>query len=75
MLDSSIPYYQSELGNGLCYEITFNEYDRFVISAGSPAKPDAKYKIADVSLEYKIVIQLDLARCITMHAGLNWLKI
>ena len=28
MLDSSMPYYQSGLGNRLCYEITFNDYNR-----------------------------------------------
>ena len=28
MLDSLIPYYQLELGNRLCYEITFNDYGR-----------------------------------------------
>ena len=27
MLDSMIPYYQSELGNRLCNEIMFNDYD------------------------------------------------
>ena len=32
MLDSLMPYYQSELGNRLCYEITFNDYDRVIIS-------------------------------------------
>ena len=32
MLDSLMSYYQSELGNRLCYEITFNDYDRVIIS-------------------------------------------
>ena len=27
MLDSTIPYYQAGLGNRLCYEITFNNYE------------------------------------------------
>ena len=27
MLDSSMPYYQVGLGNRLCYEITFNDYN------------------------------------------------
>ena len=27
MQDSTMPYYQSGLGNGLCYEIMFNDYD------------------------------------------------
>ena len=28
MLDSAAPYYQADLGNRLCYEITFNDYNR-----------------------------------------------
>ena len=67
MLDSTIPYYQSRLGNRLCYEITFNDYDRVIVSPGSPVKPDTKYKIMDVSLKYEIVSQPDFARCITME--------
>ena len=67
MLVSLIPYYQSGLGNRLYYEITFNNYDWVIISPGSPAKPDAKYKIMDVSLEYETVTQPDLTRCITME--------
>ena len=45
----------------------FNNYDQVIILPGSPAKPDAMYKIMDVSLEYKIVTQPDLARHITME--------
>ena len=36
MLDSMMPYYQLGLGNQLCYEITFHDYDRVIISPGSP---------------------------------------
>ena len=65
MLDSAAPYYQVGLGNRLCYEITFNDYNRVTKSAVSSTKvPDAKYKITDISLEYEIVTQLDLARSI-----------
>ena len=67
MLDSMIPYYQSGLGNRLCYEIMFNNYDRVIVSPGSPSKLDAKYKITDVSLEYEIVTQPGLARHIAME--------
>ena len=63
MLDSSIPYYQAGLGNRLCYEITFNDYNR-VIKA---AKPDAKYKISDISLEYEIVTHPVLANSIKLE--------
>ena len=62
MLDSASPYYQAGLGNRLCYEITFNDYNRVINS--SVAAPDAMYKITDISLEYEIVTQPDLARSI-----------
>ena len=65
MLDSAAPYYQAGLGNRLCYELTFNDYNRVTKSrVSSPKVPDAKYKITDISLEYKIVTQPDLARSI-----------
>ena len=53
MLDSALPFYQVGLRNRLCYELTFNDYNRVVKSA--VVSPDAKYKITDISLEYKIV--------------------
>ena len=62
MLDSSAPYYQAGLGNRLCYEITFNEYNRVINSTG--AAPDAKYEISNISLEYEIVTQPTLTRSI-----------
>ena len=43
MLDSSAPYYQAGLRSRLCYEITFNDYNRVIKSA--VASPDAKYVI------------------------------
>ena len=63
MLDSAAPYYQA--GLGLCYELTFNDYNRVTKSrVSSPKVPDAKYKITDISLEYEITTQPDLARSI-----------
>ena len=62
MLDSSALYYQAGLGNRLCYEITFNDYNRVIKSA--VASPDAKYEISNISLEYEIVTQPTLARSI-----------
>ena len=63
MLDSASPYYQAGLGNRLCYELTFNDYNRVIKSrVSSPKVPDAKYKITDISLEYEIATQPDLAR-------------
>ena len=65
MLDSAAPYYQAGLGNKLCYELTFNDYHRVTKSGvSSPKVPDAKYKITDISLEYEITTQPDLARSI-----------
>ena len=65
MLDSAAPYYQAGLRNRLCYELTFNDYNRVTKWATSPKAPDAKYKITDISLEYEIATQLDLARSIS----------
>ena len=62
MLDSAAPYYQAGLRNRLCYEIMFNNYNRVINS--SVASSDAKYKITDISLEYEIITQPDLARSI-----------
>ena len=65
MLDSAAPYYQAGLGNRLCYELTFNNYNRVTKSGvSSPKVPDAKHKITDISLEYEIATQPDLARSI-----------
>ena len=58
MLDSAAPYYQAGLGNRLCYELTFNDYNQVTKSGISSLKgPDAKYKITDISLEYEIATQ------------------
>ena len=44
MLDSAAPYYQAGLMNRLCYELTFNNYNRVTKSGVSlPKVPDAKY--------------------------------
>ena len=65
MSDSAAPYYQAGLGNRLCYKLTFNDYNRVTKSAvSSPKVPDAKYKIIDISLEYEIATEPDLARSI-----------
>ena len=65
MLDSAAPYYQAGFGNRLCYELTFNDYNPVTKSGvSSPKVPDAKYKITDISLEYEIATQPNLARSI-----------
>ena len=62
MLDSAMPYYQAGLRNRLSYELKFNDYNRVIKSA--VASPDAMYKITDISLEYDIITQPELARSI-----------
>ena len=65
MLDSAAPYYEAGLQSRLCYELTFSYYNRVSKSGvSSPKRPDAKYKITDIFLEYEIVTQPDLARSI-----------
>ena len=51
------------LRNRLSYELKFNDYNRVIKSA------DAEYKITDISLEYEIVTQPDLARSIPDEYG------
>ena len=64
-LDSAAPYYQAGLGNRLCYELTFNDYNRVTKSGVSSRKvPDAKHKITEIFLEYKTATQPDLTRSI-----------
>ena len=65
MLDSAAPNNQAGLRNRLCYMLMFNDYNRVTKSrVSSPKVSDAKYKITDISLEYEIVTQPDLARSI-----------
>ena len=65
MLDSAAPYYQAGLENRLCYELTFNDYNRVTKSGvSSPKVPDANYKITDISLEYEIATQPDLTKSV-----------
>ena len=60
MLDSAMPYCQAGLRNRLSHELKFNDYNRVI----SSSKTDAMYKITDISLEYDIVTQPELARSI-----------
>ena len=60
MSDSAMPYYQVGLRNRLSYELMFKDDNRVINSL----KTDATYKITDISLEYDIVTQSDLARFI-----------
>ena len=60
MLDSAMPYYQVGLRNRLSYELLFSDYNRVITSS----KTNATHKITDISLEYDIVTQPELAHSI-----------
>ena len=55
-----MPYYQVGLRNRLSYELLFNDYNRVINSS----KTDGTYKITDISLEYDIVTQPELAHSV-----------
>ena len=56
MLDSSAPYYQVGLRNRLCYEITFNDYNRVINSA--VASPDAHIKLQTYPWNMRLLVNL-----------------
>ena len=56
-----MPFYQSVLGDRLEYELTFNDYSRAIRATGDA---DASYDIENISQEYEIVTQPELARMI-----------
>ena len=59
LLESHMPFYQSALGDRLEYELTFNDYGRVVKAASDT---NAKYSIENISLEYDMVTEPELAR-------------
>ena len=61
MLDGAMPYYQLGLENLLCYEISFDDYGKAINALKQTPSSDASYKISNISLEYEIVTQPDLA--------------
>jgi len=61
LLEAHMPFYQSALGDRLEYELTFNDYRRVITS---PTKADSSYTIDNISLEYDMVTNTDLARMI-----------
>ena len=56
-----MPFYQSALGDRLEYELTFNDYSRVILATGGA---DASYRVENLSLEYDMVTQPELARMI-----------
>ena len=61
LLESHMPFYQSALGDRLEYELTFNDYSRVIWATGDA---DASYRVENLSLEYDMVTQPELARMI-----------
>ena len=66
LLESHMPFYHSALGDRLEHELTFNDYSRVIRATGDA---DASYDIENISLEYEIVTQPELARMIANQYG------
>ena len=59
LLESHMSFYQSELGDQLEYELTFNDYSRVIQAAGDA---NASYHIGGISLEYDMITLSELAQ-------------
>jgi len=58
MLTNHGPFYQAGLNDRLSFELTFNDYGRVIMSTD----PAASYEITNISLEFDVVTNPDLAR-------------
>ena len=68
LLESHMPFYQSALGDRLEYELTFNDYSRVITATGE--KDGTSYKIENISLEFEMMTEQELARMIrNQYAG------
>ena len=61
LLEGHMPFYQSALEDRLEYELTFNDYSCAIRATGDSK---ASYDIENISLEYEIVTQPEMARMI-----------
>ena len=61
LLETHMPFFQSTFGDRLEYELTFNDHSRVVVASGDPG---ASYTIDNISLEFDIVNEPNLARMI-----------
>ncbi|GFR66081.1 hypothetical protein ElyMa_005548400 [Elysia marginata] len=59
LLESHMPFYQSALGDRLEYELTFNDYSRVIQATAA-----SSYSIENISLEFDVVTNADLAQMI-----------
>lgn len=67
LLETHMPFYQSALEDRLEYELTFNDYNRVIKATGDT---EAIYAIENISLEYDMITEPELARLIrTQYAG------
>ena len=57
LLETSMPFYQSALGDRLEYELTFNEYSKTILSSDT----NSNYVVENICLEYDMVTDMELA--------------
>ena len=60
LLESHMPFFQSELKDRLSYELTFNSYGNVIVSCDT----DASYTITDIHLEFETITSPELATMI-----------
>ena len=57
ILESHMPFFQSELQDRLSYELTFNNYGKVVVSTDDTAS----YTISDIHLEFEVITSPEIA--------------
>ena len=57
ILESHMPFFQSELKDRLSYELTFNNYGSVIVSSDT----NASYTITDIHLEFEVLTSLEVA--------------
>ena len=62
LLESHMPFYRSAFGDRLEFEFTVNDYNRMIWATGDT---DASYDIENISLEYDMVTEPELASTIS----------
>lgn len=57
ILESHMPFYQSELKDRLSYHLTFNDYKNVIVSSDDAST----YTISDINLEFDVITSSELA--------------
>ena len=57
ILETHMPFFQSELHDRLSYELTVNNYGKVVVSTDQ----EASYTISDIHLEFEVITSSELA--------------